>query len=243
MEIPQLHLDILPPEQREVWNDLGQLPPHFVLYGGTAVALRLGHRQSVDFDFFTHQKVDPLTFPKALHFLREAVIIQTADNTISFSLTRPGWSQPVKFSFFGGLSMGRVSDPDQASNGVQIASLLDLAGHKLKVLFARAEKKDLLDLDAIFQNGVSVNDAAGSMVRITGGVYDPVLAIKGLTYFGDGDLNELSTDVKTRLTAAANRFSEPSDISLKSKELASDHPYSFLESRRKPAGFGPGRGH
>jgi hypothetical protein len=41
------HMEILPPAQR-----LG-----FVLYGGTAIALRLGHRSSVDFDFFT---ADPL---------------------------------------------------------------------------------------------------------------------------------------------------------------------------------------
>ena len=46
-------LDILPPAQRRLWNELGSTPPDFVLYGGTALALRLGHRQSEDFDFFS----------------------------------------------------------------------------------------------------------------------------------------------------------------------------------------------
>jgi hypothetical protein len=45
-------LDILPAAQRRLWNDLDAIPPGFVLYGGTALALRLGHRTSVDFDFF-----------------------------------------------------------------------------------------------------------------------------------------------------------------------------------------------
>jgi hypothetical protein len=40
-------LDILPAEQQRLWPELSQLPEHFVLYGGTAVALRLGGRQSV----------------------------------------------------------------------------------------------------------------------------------------------------------------------------------------------------
>jgi hypothetical protein len=51
-------MEILPPAQRLVWPDLAAAHRlGFVLYGGTAIALRLGHRSSVDFDFFT---ADPL---------------------------------------------------------------------------------------------------------------------------------------------------------------------------------------
>jgi Nucleotidyl transferase AbiEii toxin, Type IV TA system len=45
-------LDILPDVQQRLWPELAQTPDNFTLYGGTAIALRLGHRQSVDFDFF-----------------------------------------------------------------------------------------------------------------------------------------------------------------------------------------------
>jgi hypothetical protein len=48
-----LYLSILPESQRKLWTELNQVPSEFVLYGGTALALRLGHRISVDFDFFT----------------------------------------------------------------------------------------------------------------------------------------------------------------------------------------------
>jgi hypothetical protein len=53
-------LDILPPEQRQLWPELAQVGDEaFVLYGGTAVALYLGHRESIDFDFFTDQTFLP----------------------------------------------------------------------------------------------------------------------------------------------------------------------------------------
>src|SRR4029453_5003786 len=42
-------LDVLPPPQRRFWPAFSELPNHFVLYGGTAIGLRLGGRQSVDF--------------------------------------------------------------------------------------------------------------------------------------------------------------------------------------------------
>ncbi len=46
-------LEVLSPEQKELWEQLSCIPKDFVLYGGTAVALRYGHRESIDFDFFS----------------------------------------------------------------------------------------------------------------------------------------------------------------------------------------------
>lgn len=52
-------LDILPPPQRRLWDELAAIPRAFVLYGGTALALWLGHRQSADFDFFGSETFTP----------------------------------------------------------------------------------------------------------------------------------------------------------------------------------------
>jgi hypothetical protein len=49
------NLSILPEPQRRLWAELRDTPKTFVLYGGTALALRLGHRQSEDFDFFSNK--------------------------------------------------------------------------------------------------------------------------------------------------------------------------------------------
>lgn len=53
------NLSILPPPQLQLWPELDATPEAFTLYGGTALALRLGHRASVDFDFFSNQPFDP----------------------------------------------------------------------------------------------------------------------------------------------------------------------------------------
>ena len=56
-------LDALPAAQRAVWPALGGVPDSFVLYGGTALALRLGHRTSVDFDFFSAEPIESVRRP------------------------------------------------------------------------------------------------------------------------------------------------------------------------------------
>ncbi len=53
------HLEILPPPQRAFWDEHARsIPEGWVLYGGTAIALRYGHRSSIDFDFFSHHELD-----------------------------------------------------------------------------------------------------------------------------------------------------------------------------------------
>lgn len=45
------HLEVLAAAQRKLWTELSAVPGEFTLYGGTALALHLGHRNSIDFDF------------------------------------------------------------------------------------------------------------------------------------------------------------------------------------------------
>jgi Nucleotidyl transferase AbiEii toxin, Type IV TA system len=110
-------LEILPAAQRLVWEDLNQTPRSFVLYGGTAIALRLGHRQSIDFDLFSNESFEPSSLLLTLRCLREARTNQRGDNTLSVVVDRSG---PAKISFFGDVRMNRVQDPDLAAdNGLQ----------------------------------------------------------------------------------------------------------------------------
>ena len=62
-------MDILPPAQRRLGPELRPITDHgFVLYGGTAIALRLGHRTSVDFDFFSDLPLDQKAVIASLPF-------------------------------------------------------------------------------------------------------------------------------------------------------------------------------
>jgi hypothetical protein len=190
-------LDTLPPEQRRLWPELSQIPEHFVLYGGTAVGLRLGGRQSVDFDFFTNQPVSADVLSRSLAFLRGAEIIQSEPNTATFTVDRGG---PIKVSFFGGLTIGRVGRPDRCEdNHVYIASLLDLAAQKMKVILVRAEPKDYSDIYTLLKAGITLPEALGATKALYP-EFNPVLSLKALTYFGEPTLADLPTDVREYLT-------------------------------------------
>jgi hypothetical protein len=69
-------LDILPPPQRRLWDELAAVPEEFVLYGGTALALHLRHRESLDFDFFGNKPLDPAELVPAVSFLVGAIVTQ-----------------------------------------------------------------------------------------------------------------------------------------------------------------------
>jgi hypothetical protein len=91
-------LDILPTEQQRLWPELSQVPEHFVLYGGTAVALRLGGRQSIDFDFFTNQPISADGLGRSLAFLQGAELIQSEPNTSTFTVDRGGVIKVPEFN-------------------------------------------------------------------------------------------------------------------------------------------------
>jgi hypothetical protein len=67
------NLTTLPASQRRLWDELEAVPSEFVLYGGTALALYLAHRQSIDFDFFGNLDFDPAKLAAKVPFLASAV--------------------------------------------------------------------------------------------------------------------------------------------------------------------------
>src|SRR5689334_15218286 len=74
---------ILPKAQQEIWPLLAPAEGlSFVLYGGTAVALHLGHRVSVDFDFFRSLPLDKKELETFLPFLANAQTTQEEPNTL-----------------------------------------------------------------------------------------------------------------------------------------------------------------
>ena len=194
-------LDILPAAQRVFWDELTELPDGFTLYGGTAIALHLGHRVSVDFDFFGTQAFAPLDLAALLPCLKGATITQTAPNTLGAVVDRGG---PVQISFFGVPRLGRISTPHiSPGNGLPVAALIDLAGTKAATVQQRAEAKDYVDIDAMLTSGAAtLADAIGAAQSIYGASYIPELTLKALTWFDDLGLRTLPNDVKSRLVTA-----------------------------------------
>jgi hypothetical protein len=210
-------IEILPKPQQEIWPQLAPAPGlSFVLYGGTAVALHLGHRRSLDFDFFRSEALDKKAL-QAFAFMRDAQTVQEDENTIV--ATAPMAAGPVKVSFFGGMVIGRINAPLLTEDSILlVASIDDLLATKLKAILDRAEAKDYQDIAAILSAGHSLEKALGAFKKIWN--KDPALPLKALGYFKDGDLPSLPKADQDLLRAARDRVATIPDVALKHGSLA-----------------------
>jgi Nucleotidyl transferase AbiEii toxin, Type IV TA system len=195
------HLDILPPAQQRLWPDLSQTPDEFTLYGGTAIALQLGHRPSLDFDFFSAQPFAPNDLMRTIPYLRGASIRLSAADTLTVTVERDG---PAQVSFFGGLNLGQVAPAGIATgSGIKVASLLDLAGFKVAVVTQRAEVKDYIDVHALLTTAkIRLAEMLAAATIIYGSEFSPITALKALAYHEDRALAGLSPAVRRDLVAA-----------------------------------------
>ena len=212
------HVQMLPPAQRCLWAELSQVPRVFVLYGGTAVGLWLGHRPSEDFDFFSSDPFVPADLMARIPFLAGGLLRQSEPNTLTLTVDRAG---PVKVSFFGGLRLGRVGEPEPAPDtGLLVASRLDLAATKVAVVQQRAEQKDYLDLAALLRAGIGLADMLGAAAALYGRQFNPLISLKALSYFGDGDLTGLPNEVKHLLSREAAAVREIPEIRRSSDRIS-----------------------
>ncbi|MSP49216.1 MAG: hypothetical protein EXQ95_07800 [Alphaproteobacteria bacterium] len=203
-------LDILPESQRALWPRLRPATAlGMVLYGGTAIALRLGHRQSLDFDFFTDRPLDVAAIYAALPFLQKGIVVQQTSDTLTVLIQvehvgKRAGERPVKLSFLGGLGFGRIGLPEMTDDGVlQVASMDDLMATKLKVMLQRVEAKDYRDIAAMLEAGVRLDKGLAAARLFYGSQFQPSESLKAMTYFKGGDLDTLSDDERRRLIAAS----------------------------------------
>jgi hypothetical protein len=211
-------LEILPEPQQQIWPLLAPAPRlSFVLYGGTAIALHLGHRRSIDFDFFRSAPLDKKELGTSFSFMRDAQTTQEDQNTVVANV--PMAAGPVKISFFGGMGIGRINDPLQTTDSILlVASIDDLLTTKLKAILDRAEAKDYQDIAAILSAGYPLENALGAFKKIWG--KDPGLVLKALGYFKDGDLPSLPKADQKLLCEARDRVKEIPDVALTYGSLA-----------------------
>ena len=228
------HLEVLPETQRETWPTLGWTTTNrFVLYGGTAIALRCGHRASIDFDFFTDQPLNQSTILQELQKSGVAFrVVQDEKNALTV-VTEPG---NVRLSFFGGLRMGRVDIPALTEDGVMmVASSLDLLATKLKVIMQRAESKDYSDIAQLLSAGTNLIRGLGAARSLYGSAFAPAECLRALTFFDDGDLARVSAETRKVLraeTAKASRVFPIPSIEKVSNQL-SDEGILRNSSRRR----------
>ncbi len=170
---------------------LKEFPAQTYLAGGTAVALHLGHRLSVDFDFFTPEDIDSLQWYQQLQTAFNSSFKLSAEkiekNTIVLNLNSTGFSI---FRYPYPLMQQPVKDPGFP---LPVASLMDLACMKLIAINQRGTCKDFIDLKFIIEyTGYSLPDLLqGLGHKYTVGKEMFFQIKKSLIYFDDAerDLN------------------------------------------------------
>ncbi len=151
----------------------------FYLAGGTGLALQLGHRDSIDFDFFKEGDFSTHDLQKKIEsiFSGHAILItQEEKNTLSCIIDKT-----IRISFFG------IPYPLQKlalqTEFFAIASLEDIGCMKLAAITSRALEKDYIDTYFILQI-VTLRDLI-DLCRVKYPTLDAVLILKSLVYFED----------------------------------------------------------
>jgi Nucleotidyl transferase AbiEii toxin, Type IV TA system len=213
---------MLPAAQQAIWPTLASLSSlDYVPYGGTAIALRLGHRVSVDFDFFSSAPMNRAALHAAMPSLAQARTLQDQPDAWTLLLEDPKHvGQSVKLSFFAGIGFGRVGTPDSTQDAVlHVASLIDLLATELKVILQRAEAKDYIDIAALLNAGLNLAEGLAAARLLFGLNFQPSESLKALTFYGDGDLHTVSAAERAYLIAAVQAVRDLPAVSLLSHKL------------------------
>lgn len=231
-------LTTLPLPQQSLWPELKpSIDLGMVLYGGTAVALRIGHRESVDFDFFSNEEINLAMLQEHFSFIDRATILQDQPNTLTMIVPiGEDEASKVKVSFFGGIDIGRVGEPEVTMDGIlRVASLDDLMATKVKVLLQRVEAKDYRDIAAMINAGADLSKALASAKAMYGS-FQPSECLKAMIYFEGGDLDTLQKSEKLTLTSAVRSVGELTPSRIISKQLANHNNEGVQAEPGRPSG-------
>jgi hypothetical protein len=147
------------------------------LVGGTALALQLGHRNSVDIDLFGAHSLDDNQITEALAGFQEVEIVAT--------------SKSIKVYFIDEVKVDLVNypypwlDPEIEVEGIRMASTRDIAAMKIAAITQRGSKKDFIDLYFLLQQF--------SLPEILGFYEEKIsdanrwMALRSIPYFADAD--------------------------------------------------------
>lgn len=159
----------------------------FYLAGGTALALRLGHRISVDFDFFSEQLVlDRQDRTRLVEGFRrkdsDLLVTTDTDGTLGFN-----WLG-VNLSFFH--YPYRLLEAPALLEGLPLASTADIAAMKLSAIIGRGSRKDFIDLDALLTERSLAAWLSGAELKFDSVPEFHRMALRALLYFADADAEQ-----------------------------------------------------
>jgi hypothetical protein len=183
MSSENMHTEILTTRQVELLPLVKKFRRSFYLVGGTAIALHLGHRQSIDFDLFTMSKLNKAKIKKML--------FEEPFNQIPIF---EDWDQlhiiinQVKVTFFS--YPYPVPHTVNVDSIIKIPSLLSLSAMKAFALGRRAKWKDYVDLYFILRDHFTIKEISTEAMRIFDQQFSEKLFRQQLAFHKDIDYTE-----------------------------------------------------
>lgn len=173
--------DVLPPRQRKTLTKLvaDDLCAGFYLAGGTALALQLGHRRSVDFDFFAPDPFDSAIKVRDLDQAGKFELFHQDKDTVNGSL------DGVRLSFF--YYRYRLLQPLMAYETLAVARKLDIAAMKVQAIAGRGSRKDFIDLYFLMKEYSLEKIMASYSAKFGSRLANRYHALKSLVYFADAE--------------------------------------------------------
>lgn len=177
-----MYPDILTKTQTNLLPLIKQLSSSFYLVGGTALALQLGHRRSIDFDLFTNKSFDSLKIRSLIkkHHTINRTLIETKTEFTLFV-------DNIKMTFY--VYPYSIEHQTNLSNIITIPSQLTIAAMKAFALGQRAKWKDYIDLFFIFRS-FSLKEVVTKTISIYKNEFDEKLFREQLAYHQDLDYSE-----------------------------------------------------
>lgn len=147
------------------------------LVGGTALALHLGHRKSIDIDLFGSADFDEISFPDIIRKAGDVTLLKNTEN-IHICLVNGIKTDIINYSY-------PWLEDVTVDNDMRIAGLKDIAAMKLSAITGRGTKKDFIDLFFLLKQ-FSLDDLIlfYEQKYYDGSVF---LVLKSLAYFADAD--------------------------------------------------------
>lgn len=181
--MPRLHKETLNAEQIVLLPLLRWFSRDFFLVGGTAVALHIGHRRSIDFDLFSLREFKNINIRRRIAKVVniEQIFVNKSDE---FTLAIKG----VKMTFFHYPFM--VPHKNHVDDFISMPSLLDLAAMKAYALGHRARWKDYIDLYFVMKEYHGIDKIVKTAKHIFGKEFNEKLFRSQLAYFKDIDYSE-----------------------------------------------------
>jgi hypothetical protein len=176
--MPSLHKEILTKEQIKLLPLIGKFSKNFGLVGGTAVALQIGHRRSIDFDLFSASKFgNQSLLNQILDFKAPNEIIVNKLGELTLTLNG------VKFTFFR--FPYNIVYSENLAGIIKMPSLLTLAAMKAFAIGQRSKWKDYVDMYFILKDHYSVQEISAAGKKEFGNQFNEKLFRSQLAYFDD----------------------------------------------------------